>query len=77
MTQELRRGVTYWDATGAYSDSETNVLCICLSKYELEELRHALHRIDPTAFLVVEEESTEAIWPVGLSGPKRWSKSKV
>ena len=55
VTQELRRGVTYWDATGAYSDSETNVLCICLSKYELEELRHALHRIDPTAFLVVDE----------------------
>lgn len=55
VTKTLRRSVTYWDGTGAYSNSETNILCICLSKYELEELRHAMHELDPDAFLVVEE----------------------
>lgn len=55
VTKTLRRSVTYWDGIGAYSNSETNILCICLSKYELEELRHAMHELDPDAFLVVEE----------------------
>ena len=55
VTKTLHRSVTYWDGTGAYSNSETNILCICLSKYELEELRHAMHELDPDAFLVVEE----------------------
>lgn len=55
VTKTLHRSVTYWDGTGAYSNSETNILCICLSKYELEELRHAMHELDPDAFLVVDE----------------------
>ena len=55
VTQRLHRSMTYWDATGAYQNNETEIFCICLSKYELEELRHALQEIDPDAFIVVEE----------------------
>ena len=55
VTEKLHRGMTYWDGTGAYQNSETEIFCICLSKYELEELRHALQTIDPEAFLVVQE----------------------
>ena len=55
VTETLHRGVTYWPATGAYHNTETDVMCVCLSKYELEELRHAMHDIDPDAFLVVHE----------------------
>lgn len=55
VTERLHRSVTYWPATGAYQNSETDIMCICLSKYELEELRHALQEIDPDAFVVVQE----------------------
>lgn len=55
VTETLHRSVTYWPAVGAYQNSETDIMCICLSKYELEELRHALQEIDPDAFVVVQE----------------------
>ncbi len=50
VTGTLHRSVTYWPATGAYQNSETNVMCICMSKYELEDFRHAMLEIDPDAF---------------------------
>ena len=55
VTDTLHRSVTYWDGTGAYQHTETNIMCICLSKYELEDLRHAMHNLDPDAFMVTEE----------------------
>ena len=65
VTGTLHRSVTYWPATGAYQNSETNVMCICMSKYELEDFRHAMLEIDPDAFLVTDEgvRSTETITP--------------
>ena len=55
VTDTLHRSVTYWPATGAYQHNETNVMCICMSKYELEDFRHAMLEIDPDAFLVTDE----------------------
>lgn len=52
---QLGRGVTYWQGTGAYTGDDLHVLCVCLSKYEIEELLHAVHSIDPHAFLTVQE----------------------
>ena len=52
---KLGRGVTYWQGTGAYTGDDLHVLCVCLSKYEIEELLHAVHSIDPHAFLTVQE----------------------
>ena len=52
---KLGRGVTYWQGTGAYTGEDVHVLCVCLSKYEIEELLHAVHSIDPHAFVTVEE----------------------
>ena len=40
---------------GAYTGENVHVLCVCLSKYEVEELRQVVHEVDPHAFLVVEE----------------------
>ena len=51
----LNRGVTYWTGTGAYTGEGVHVLCVCLSKYEIEELLHAVQSIDPHAFLTVQE----------------------
>jgi len=55
IIERLGRGVTYWSGTGAYTGENVHVLCVCLSKYEIEELRHAVRSMDPHAFLTVEE----------------------
>lgn len=55
IMEKLRRGVTYWSGTGAYTGENVHVLCVCLSKYEIEELLHAVHTIDPHAFVTVQE----------------------
>ncbi len=55
IMEKLGRGVTYWEGVGAYTGENVHVLCVCLSKYEVEELRQVVHEVDPHAFLVVEE----------------------
>ena len=55
VMEKLGRGVTYWDGVGAYTGDGVKVLCVCLSKYEIEELLHTVHSIDPTAFVTVQE----------------------
>ena len=55
IIDNLGRGVTYWNGTGAYTGKGVHVLCVSLSKYEIEELLHAVRSIDPQAFLTVQE----------------------
>ena len=55
IIDKLGRGVTYWEGVGAYTGENVHVLCVCLSKYEIEELRQVVRAVDPHAFLVVEE----------------------
>ena len=55
IMEKLGRGVTYWNGTGAYTGKDVHVLCVSLSKYEIEELLHAVRSIDPQAFLTVQE----------------------
>lgn len=55
IIDKLGRGVTYWNGTGAYTGKDVHVLCVSLSKYEIEELLHAVRSIDPQAFLTVQE----------------------
>ena len=31
------------------------IICVCLSKYEINDLREELHRQDPHAFYIVQE----------------------
>ena len=55
IIDQLGRSVTYWNGVGAYTGESVHVLCVCLSKYEIEELIHTVHTIDPHAFLTVQE----------------------
>ena len=55
IIDKLNRGVTYWNGPGAYTGQGVHVLCVSLSKYEIEELLHAVRSIDPQAFLTVQE----------------------
>ena len=52
---ELDRGVTKWEAVGAYTDEPVHVLYILASKYELSQLKHIVYKHDPHAFVVIDE----------------------
>lgn len=53
--EELGRGITKWKALGAYTQEQSHVLYIMLSKYEVNRLKTIIHRYDPHAFIVVNE----------------------
>ncbi len=55
IMERIGRGVTYWDGVGAYTDKTIRVLCVCVSKFEEDDLRQIVREIDPHAFLVVQE----------------------
>jgi len=55
ITKELGRGVTFWTGEGAYTHQDVQVLCTCLSKYEINELRDVILKIDPRAFITTQE----------------------
>lgn len=52
---DLERGVTSWVGQGAYTKSDVNVLCVCLSKYEVSLLIQAAKELDPDAFYIINE----------------------
>lgn len=55
IMEQLDRGVTYWQAKGAYTGDDVQVLCVCLSKYEIDTLEQVIRDIDPHAFFVMQE----------------------
>ena len=55
ILDKLGRGVTWWEGVGAYTGEGVHVLCVCLSKYEIEELFHTVHAMDPHAFITLQE----------------------
>lgn len=68
IMERIGRGVTYWDGVGAYTDKPVRVLCVCVSKFEEDDLRSIVREIDPHAFLVVQEGVR-----VGGNFPRRFS----
>ena len=54
IMDKLARGVTYWNGVGAYTGEDVHVLCVCLSQYEVDELLHTVHTIDPHAFVTTQ-----------------------
>ena len=55
IIEKLGRSVTYWEGVGAYSGDGIHVLCVCVSKYEIEELVRTVHSMDPHAFVTTQE----------------------
>ena len=55
IMETLGRGVTVWDGVGAYTGTDVRILCVSLSKYEIDELRHAVKHLAPGAFMTVHQ----------------------
>lgn len=55
ILENLHRGVTRWEGKGMYTGEATHILCVCMNKYEIDDLREALRTIDPKAFFIVQE----------------------
>lgn len=59
MNQEifttLGRGITEWRSVGAYTDEDSTMLYILVSKYEISKLKGIVHKYDPRAFIIVNE----------------------
>ena len=57
ITQQLHRGATVWQATGAYTGEEHTVILAALSRAQAVALRSYLKQADPTAFLLITNSS--------------------
>ena len=55
IMRELNRGVTYWEGMGAYTGKQIRVMCVAVSKFEVEDLRRIVLELDPHAFFIVQE----------------------
>ena len=55
IMRELGRGVTYWEGMGAYTGKPIRVMCVAVSKFEVEDLRRIVLELDPHAFFIVQE----------------------
>lgn len=51
----LRRGVTHWDGKGAYTGNSMDVIVTIIAQSEVEDLRRLVKSIDPTAFVILNE----------------------
>ena len=52
---QMGRGITKWTITGAYTNEDSEILYIILSKYEVNQLKQMVRQYDPDAFIVVNE----------------------
>ena len=52
---KLGRGVTYWNGAGAFAGASIRILCVCLSKYEVEDLVDLVQEKDPNAVFTIQE----------------------
>lgn len=53
LMAELQRGVSMWQMTGAYSDTERTMLYCTVRRSQVSDLKYLVSAIDPKAFLVI------------------------
>ena len=58
VMSEMGRGVTKWEGVGAYTNENSHILYIMISKYEVDQLKEIIHRVDPQAFIIFNEGSS-------------------
>lgn len=55
IMEQTGRGVTNWDGEGAYTGKTSYILFVMVSKYEVPQIKHIVHSIDPHAFMILTE----------------------
>ncbi len=55
INNELKRGATYWEAIGGYTNTKTYITYTVLSKYERMRLERHMNEFDPNAFMVGDD----------------------
>jgi len=55
INSELKRGATYWEATGGYTGTKTYITYAVLSKYERMRLGRHMKEFDENAFMVGDD----------------------
>ena len=61
------RGVTVTDAEGAYTHKPKKVLTTVITKYELNETKHAIRTVDPEGFCEhYADDGSDGSFPQGL-----------
>lgn len=55
IMENLHRGITRWEGKGVYTGENTHILCVCMNKYEIEDLQNFLREVDPNAFFIVQQ----------------------
>ncbi|QAR34407.1 YitT family protein [Geovibrio thiophilus] len=53
LMAELQRGVSMWQMTGAYSDTERTMIYCTVRRSQVSDLKFLVAAIDPKAFLVI------------------------
>ncbi|MDO4556547.1 MAG: YitT family protein [Lachnospiraceae bacterium] len=56
ILNDMKRGATCWKGEGCYNQTETFIYMTIISKYEIQKLRDCLHRVDPSAFVILNDD---------------------
>lgn len=55
LLANFHRGITMWDAKGAYSGEKKKLLMTVITRYQLTDVKLMIHDIDPQAFVNISE----------------------
>lgn len=55
ITNDMRRGVTFWKGYGGYTDSETYVMITALSKDEISLFKAKVKEMDKNSFIIMSD----------------------
>ncbi|MEG0176422.1 YitT family protein [Anaerorhabdus sp.] len=55
INSEMGRGVTFWQGFGAYTNQETEVFVVVISKLEVHRLEKLIRDLDSKAFIIFSE----------------------
>lgn len=71
--EDLYRGVTYIDGSGAYSHTPTKIILCVMTRFEIVECKNIVLDADPNAFITVN--TTDEV--VGSFRPKKYKRPKA
>ena len=58
IMNETGRGVTNWDGKGAYTKETSHILYVVINKYEVNQIKRIVQKIDQSAFMIFNEGSS-------------------